>query len=553
MKIPANIQQKWAFYLDILRKCTFTRGDRRANYNVLRQFYLYGQGAEQMNRRVYNKIYPTIDQISSFLYSQETTRFTLEMGVSVSDLEIPKIKPMSKMLAQEWNTSNTDTLFGYCVRWAMCYSSMFVKTRWKKGVEAFAVDPHNFSVLREDVPQLSRQEAFAHTYLITASQLRNELEAGQNPHVVDILSKVSGSPRTSSPATVGPVDRIVVSTLSPNIQGSVLGGPWFGMQSGYLPRVSEPLIEMNELYVYDDEIADYRVVTIAAPDQICWDRPIDRIFLKNEAPFVQICPSPTYDYFYGISEVERLVALQEMLNERTDQIAHLLSLQARPPKDAAGYSTSVDELMATLNTPDGMVSSDMQGAKVTVHQPKVPEDIYKEVREIFSMFDEMSSLTNVNQGRGESGVRSTGQASLLSRLGSARPKQRALVIEDSLEKLATLYVMMMKRYSDKPLREDGENGVQFQAHHFPDDFIAKVDAHSSSPIFLEQLEQLAFELFKAKAIDREELLDLVQVPMRDLLQQKLRTKIMPAEAKAAEEEKKMKLVELKSHQKQGGA
>jgi len=52
--------------------------------------------------------------------------------------------------------------------------------------------------------------------------------------------------------------------------------------------------------------------------------------------------------------------------------------------------------------------------------------------------------------------------------------------------------------------------------------VVKVDAHSNSPIFTEDLKQLAFNLFKAKAIDAESLLDLTEPPMKQLLKDKLK-------------------------------
>jgi hypothetical protein len=194
-----------------------------------------------------------------------------------------------------------------------------------------------------------------------------------------------------------------------------------------------------------------------------------------------------------------------------------------------------------LDMPNGLVNSDMPGAKMDVHQPRVPDDLFKEVKEIIAMIEDVIGLTNVTQGRGEAGVRSSGHASQLSRMGSSRVKNRALVIEDSLEKLATLYVLIKRRYCKDRLRAVGDE--EFIAAQFTEDFLAKVDAHSNSPIFMEDQTALAFKLFEVKAIDREELLDLVEVPMRELLKQKLKSSIEPGEAAAAEKEQKLQLIQ----------
>ena len=96
----------------------------------------------------------------------------------------------------------------------------------------------------------------------------------------------------------------------------------------------------------------------------------------------------------------------------------------------------------------------------------------------------------------------------------------------------------MQAYDAETMRT--ENGMEFIAEQFTNNFIVKVDAHSNSPIFQEDQRALAFELFKAKCIDRESLLDLLDVPMKELLKTRLRTKIEPAEAKAAQAEQQAK-------------
>ena len=47
-------------------------------------------------------------------------------------------------------------------------------------------------------------------------------------------------------------------------------------------------------------------------------------------------------------------------------------------------------------------------------------------------------------------------------------------------------------------------------------------AHSNSPIFMEDLRSLAFNLFKAQAIDKESLIDMLDPPMKQMLKEKLK-------------------------------
>jgi len=159
--------------------------------------------------------------------------------------------------------------------------------------------------------------------------------------------------------------------------------------------------------------------------------------------------------------------------------------------------------------------------------------LFREIAEIDKMFEEASGIVNVLQGKGESGVRSSGHASQLARLGSSRAKKRALVIEDSLEKLATLYLKCMQVYD--PTHFKDMEGRPFIAEQFTKDFVVKVDAHSNSPIFMEDMRQLAFQLFDKQVIDKESLLDLLEPPMKQLLKDRLvKMQAKQEEAKAQE-------------------
>lgn len=555
MLIPSSPVDRLALYEDVLQKCTATRQHRREYYKVLKMFYLFGsQGNLDDPNARFNKILPHLDQLKSFMYSQEAIRFDIELGESVNFAEKRKIPTIARQLGMEWKSSNTPNIASHCIRWAFVYGSMFSKSRWKKNkIQPYAVEPHNIGVFREDVIGLDDQEAISHTYYITKSQLRNELVSGGRKDIESILAQAQGSSHDESGATVGPVDRVIISAVSPDIRGNV--DMWNQDFTGlYRPRVTEPLIEMNELYIYNDDIADYQVVTMMDPNIVIWDRPNERIFVKDELPLIQYCPIPAYDYFYGYSEVERLIPLQIMRNERVNGIRHLMKLQERAPKTATGMTGSQDEIAAALDSPSGLVISDEPTAKFEVHQPDIPEDLFREVREIDEMFGEVSGISNVNQGKGEQGVRSAGHAAQLSKLGSSRAKDRAMVMEDSLSAQATLYIKIMRRFDARSYREESmgnDEGAEFLLSQFTDDFIAAIDAHSSSPIFNEETEAKAFELFKAKAIDREELLDQIAIPKRDLLKQKLKTKIEPAEAAAAAKEQALKVAEIKGRQKVG--
>lgn len=539
MRLPP-VKERFAFYADLVNKCNHSRDARKRQYTLWKSYFLYG-GGPNMTENTINKIYSHVEQLCSLMYSSETTRFSIDLSPSASDLFKAQVPALMHALNEEWHSSNVDNVFNMALLWSFVYGSTFIKTRVSgTEIETHMVSPHDFGVLREDTNQLWRQEAFCHSYFITKSQFVYEMREIEHPRLEQILKTAIAVPRTVAEESTQGLDRIVTSASNPLVTGNVnfdLSSP-----NKYKPVVPEEMLQMYELYVFDDEEKDFRVVTIADPGVVVFDRPIKEMFIKGEIPFVQICPSPAPDYFWGYSETDKLIPLQKMRNTRMDQVMHMLNLQTMPPKYASGFDGAQDEMALAMDSPNGLVVSGMPGAKFEAMVPKVPEDVYKEIREIDAMFEDMSGITNVISGKGESGVRSQGHAANLARLGSSRAKRRALMVEDSLEKLATLYLQLKQAYD--PSRLQDTNGLQFVTEQFSKDFTVKVDAHSNSPIFTEDTKQLAFELFKAKAIDRESLLELLDVPMKELLKDKLKV----IEAKEAEQAKAQQAAEAQKAQ-----
>ena len=514
MRIPSNNEDRENLYLDVINKCLVSREERKGDYTTLRSYYLFGTSPEQPPA-YFNKIHPHLDQLTSFLYSAETTRFSINLGAAVPIIEQDKTPVLTKALNDEWLNSNADQVFSMALQWALVYNTTYIKLVVNKGIHPYMIEPASIGVLREDIPYTDRQEAIVQTYYITKSELAARLYS--HPKRQQIMDRVTTGIKISDNDMPEAVNRIVMSQTNPTIYGNV-NLDLYGMNR-YIPRIAEDTVEMKEMWLWNDDTQDYQVVTMASPDIVVYDRPGASMFLKGECPFVQICPNPQYDYLWGQSECQRLILLQELRNTRMTEILDLLSKQVSPPTVYSGVSGIVDEKFMALNRAGTFIASDMPGAKVDRLSPDMPSNLFEVIHEVDSMFAEASGISNVLSGKGESGVRSQGHASQLARLGSSRIKKRALIIEDSLEKVATLYLKLMQVYDDTHFVDT--NGKKFIAEQFTKDFTVKVDAHSNSPIFTEDLKQLAFNLFKTGSIDKESLLDLVEPPMKQLLIEKL--------------------------------
>jgi hypothetical protein len=525
MLIPKDIVQRDQFYDDLIKKCLCSQEDRKSQYDALRGYYLFG-GSAGAGSSPFNKIYPHIDLLTSFLFSSETTKFSIALGANAEEVEHNRVPILGRAINDRWLESGADKVVSSCITWALVNNTMLVKlvpvvneTSKVMEINPFPVHPGSFGVLREDIGFLDRQEAFVHTYYTTKSQL--EIDLKDHPRREEILGGLTSS--TGVEIEENGIDRLIMGTLQPLSQLTPPSGQVeFSLASSmtYSPDVAEEIVQQVELWVWDTEANDYQVVTKIKDGAVIYDR--KNFFLAGEHPFVQICPLPLPFYLWGMSEVAGLMMLQEWRNERVEQIRKLLSLQVKPPTSQSGLGIQ-DEMAYALFCEGGMLSDKTGGmggaASVQRFAPIIPPDIFAVLHEIDAAFSDHSGLPNTVQGKGEAGVRSGKQTSELARLGSARIKKRSLVIEDALEKLATLFLKLMRKY-DATVYKD-EKDASFTADQFTTDFIVKVDAHSNSPIFVEDKRELAFAMLQQHMITRSRAIDIIDAPDKEILKREV--------------------------------
>ena len=515
---------------DLVTKCLGTRRDRVGAYNGLKHYFLWG--AQEGDQAPYNKIYPHLDLLTAFLYSQAT----VEYDISVSDQPEAIFRQagiMSKRLNMYFHDHGVADMFGEALLWALVYNSTIAKFNWNKhsGLEPYLIEPHNFGVLREDVPDLNRQEAFVQSYMISEAELKRRISG--LPNSADIMKRITARPVQSDDTFPESVNRIIVAgtvDMTSSTTRGMVNVPDVLGQLQYKPKTSEDLVEMYELWAWDDDKEDYRTITLADPGVVIYGRKDigNLLGIKGEHPFIKICPNPLYDYFWGWSEITNLVRLQDWSTERLRDIRRLLQLQANPPKSFTGFGGISDEKFAAMGSPGAWMSEQTPGAKVEQLTPEVPADLFQDIVMITNMFNDESGLSDILQGKGETGVRAKGHADILAKLGSARIKKRALSVEKTLEQMGELVVKIMKAKDDFIIKAEGIE--PFVAAQFTEDYQVHVDAHSASPVFVDDHVQLAFGLAKAGAIDADSLLELTRPPKVDTL--RARQKKLKAERDA---------------------
>jgi hypothetical protein len=559
--IPKDPVHRQQFYDDLVRQCLASRADRFTFYSTLRNYYLFGSSTT--GGAPYNKVGSTIDTLASFIYSPDSVRFSMHLGETAVQEDIYKAVPLAREVTDQWRMSSTHLRFALALRWSLVFGAMLVKVMWDtraKAVRTYLVEPHQFGVLREDVIELADQEAFCMCYTTTRTQLESSLYG--NPRKQSILARAGTTASGSGRMYAEGLQRLILGGPVGGVPGSVAtgqGGGGFvqggtpgmgGLDYAYTPKVESDLIDMVDLYVFDDELNDYQLVSIASPNVIIYDRPQKLVGVAKHPHFAVVRPEHNlYDYFWGDSFTARLAHLQDWRTQRLYQIQGMMNKQFDPPMTATGMGGIADEKFAALRSPGGRLSVATPGGKVEIHNPQMPADAFAELGQIDQMFDDVAGIGHVLQGKGEPGVRSRGQADLMARLGSSRPKVRAIVAEEAAEDVATLILHNVQEHSEQRFTAKVPDGkdLTFIAEQFTVDYEVKVDAHSASPIFVEDRKHDAETLFKAKAIDSETLLDMFDPPNVQMLKERLKK----IEAHEAQQAQMQAQAEAAGHQ-QGG-
>jgi len=511
-------QDRYEFYLDLITKCEASLPDRRQACNQWRMYYLQGTLGNQHN--VYqNRIRDKINLLSAFLYAQETTKFDIKFAAHVPPEQKLYSDTMREIILDLWHNTDTDRLFGEAVTWSLIDGARFKKVLWdrRSGVQTYTVEQQCLGVLREDVDSFD-QEAICQTYWITRSELGRQLY--NHPRRDEILSRVDGRKKDDSSTIPETVNRIIISQVSPNMIGSAnVDGT--GIRMDYLPRVEEELIEMRELWVWDDFLrdgeGDYRVYTCATPDITIFDRP--NFFMPGEHPFIKVCAFPLPDYFWGFSVVSALIGLQDWRDKRLGQIDRIIEKQLRPSRIGIGTGALGEEKRLAMDSPGAYTPFPNPVGKIETYVPQLTQDPWNLISNIDEQMDEIVGLSKTLKGRGDEGVRAEGHAMFLGRMGAAPVKKLALLVEDGLEDEASLMLKVHGANSKTIYLADKAEGKRekFLLSQVSQDFRVRVAAHSASPVFAEENKALAVELFKAQAINKHTLVEMLDPPMLETI------------------------------------
>lgn len=592
MKIPRSKIE--GFARELANVCMSSREDRVNRNEFFSSFASIGS-SDPNTPALYNKTHATLDDLESLLFSPVSLRF------QIGDPDIPNIVNEAKgraaaaRIRKTFRQIDLDSMTSQAVGVSLRKGLGIVKlTCNRKLFTPTLVQPENFGVLHENYTKLdSNMEAFNQRMMITPSQFNRLVK--DRPDASELREKVKSyvNPTGKMQDAASAGMQVVTGGLYPfQAQGSQQNETargvveWMSPPKAFAdPSIASSMIEMDELYVWDDDREDWATLQIIGDDILLagkyqtinaysWNTDAKQASpdLIGDHPYNLFCVNPMDEYFWGFSEVTRLVLLQEAINSRLLGINGMLRMQENPTTTFIGSSGVNQAAYSKFRKPGAYWSENNPNAKVTTNQTVIPPDLWGSLHEYERMFDEMEGLPPVAKGQGEAGVRSANHAETLVRMFSPRFKDRALLVERSVESLGGSMLELARAHIDDKLMawvpkemagaEDssvkseekflippvpGTVPVMFAFADLPEDVTLTVDSHSSSPAFSAEAESLAFNLVKIGAMSPSELVEHVDVSDPENLRAGIQRRDV-AKAEAAKAEQQIKLL---THGKQG--
>lgn len=554
--------------LNIIEDCRSDQGSRAAYYRQLNG--LIETGRQDQTRSLINLLFTYVDRLASHLFSPTDLRFVIDFEYPYQ----PQIDSMAQragqVLTRSFARTNTDMKFAQGVFEALKYGSCFLK-QWVTAdgedqlphYHSSLVMPWQFGVYRPDTSELDKQPAMVETIMLTMPEVWRRIY--MMPDAKKLFDRIKQhSASGAADAEYNSFFHQVLSTsqIQTGVQTAnrpVPGGiVQLNTDPNYVsigPQVSAPMVKMHELWMWDRY--DYTTIQIIEPDILIAPRfKRSNLLIQGEDhfglhPYTRICANDVHGYVWGRSEIVDLIGPQNWLSTTASDIQRLLGLQIDKVLGFTGDGVQ-DEMYDQFRAA-GYVNLG-QGGDVKDLTPSFPQQAIPMLDKIIQMMEMISGFDNILSGRGESGVRSGEQTSALMKTAGPRLKDRSLLIERQAAQAADLRLWIMQAKDPRQYWTDPKDpdGSSFFLGDLPEDRWVHVDAHTTSPIFADDHQNLIIGGLKMGLVDHESAIEALPFNNRDILLARLKQKQEATSKQMAELQKSDPAGYAKMLEKQAG-
>ena len=358
-----------------VRKCAVSRQQRRTNCDVLRQWY--ERGTDQGTRATVNKLKAHLDRVASYLYAPDSVRFGIHLPPAVRQPWLAASEMARDELRERWRDSGADLAVAMLLEWALVYASTVAKVDADPatGFRVNYIQPWDFGMAKEDVPQLDEQHVLAHWYTISIPQVESWLEG--HPDESRLLRIAHEHQSMNQPPT--PRSGLVISNVSgqwpaSTVQGGFPGDPdvFSDVMDAAIEEPCVTFVDCWERVRYSrkigwprkqvDRFEDWQVTTMIADANVLfvqrrnpvlpWVRTASDVTLPAEHPFVMVVPRPLPDYAWGRSELGELRRLQRWMESQLEDMRGAIVRQLDPSAFYSGVPDA-EEAGRAMKTPGG--------------------------------------------------------------------------------------------------------------------------------------------------------------------------------------------------------
>lgn len=525
MKIPNSASSLLDFARDQIEICTHSQTSRAQDAATYLAYY--ENGTDGNTASLYNRTGVHIDRTASYLYAPGEVRYSINYDATDGEPWLARAMIAAKYLSREYRRADADVIFSQGVETALIKGCSLLKHNWNDSTSLYPgfnpelCHPEFFGVEREDLQRLDQQQAMCHTMYLSKDQIRQIIEGrSDEEEIKKRILRLGGSDENQLRQNW--LHQVVIGGTNPVSQvtptgstGQVSMSP--ASKTDFAPQMMADLLRLDELWIVDSVRDDYTTVQVVEGEIILEGkyRHVNLTGVKGLHPFGKVCPDPVSGYFWGRSEVSRVMLLQDMLTDAMEDIRKLMKLRIKPPKAFIGFTGLTNQKMRALRAPGGFLQEQNLGAKIEDLAPTIPPELFGEVQEISSMFDEVGGFKPIMQGQGEPGVRANAHAQTLMRTASPKLRERALRTERDAETSASVTFQLMQAKDDRVFKNS--EGEEFRLKQLPEDLYVEVDSHSSSPAFIDDARELAVTMKKLNSIDDSDFIRLLHPPSEDAL------------------------------------
>lgn len=539
MIIPRSTKARHDLAEMIVNKCQASRGARESAYRIYGQWIERGWASDDGagGLALANMLYCHDDRLASYLFGAGDLNFALGFEERLKREWLERGQVAARAVTAEWVNGDIDLLFGAGVKLAVDYGFCLLKQLVGQRVSSDGrpefefhggrlVMPQMFAVMNETVNDLDKQEAFVETMMLNEWEVWRRIR--HLPDADKLMKRIkANSDKQSGVSPPTSFMHQVLSTalldLSPAAAGKPRPGGWVQTGGGNNypnagPQVDIDLYPVEEITVRDDDTGDWTTMVWMRPDILIspYGAP-KNLCVPGFHPYTLIQPNFEPGYFGGRSEIADLMQLQAWLTTHLSDINKIMGQQFDKFIGYSGADGINAEEYAMLKA-QGFVNLG-QGGSATDLTAKMPEAAIPLIREILFLMERVSGFPPITSGGGEPGVRAGVHADTLLKTGTARLRDRSLLVERQCAKAGALTFAILAAkgttvYWTDPNDELSDFTLEQVAKLSPR---ISVDSHSSSPIYQDDhLQQIAF-LAKAGILDPVSVIEMLRLPNKDLL------------------------------------